>query len=147
MIPGVIGSVIPILPGIPYMFAIALVYAIFDKFQTISANQIIILAIIAVISVVIDYVSGLIGSKYGGASKFAMTIGFAGLVVGIFALPPFGGFIGLFIGILAGEIIKFNDQKKAFKAAFAGVAGSIAGIIANTVLSLIFLTLFIIFAF
>jgi len=146
LLPGMVGIIIPVLPGIPYMLAIALIFGAASGFKTLGALEIIILTGLAVLSVAIDYLSGTVGAKYGGAKKMSLLLGFIGLIVGLFVLPPFGGVIGLFAGIFLGEILGHRGGKKAVRAATAGVLGAVLGVAINFLLGLVFIGLFIYFA-
>lgn len=146
LLPGLAGVFLPLLPGIPFMFVIALIYALIDRFQHLEGNELMILGGIAVLSLIVDYCSGIIGAKYGGASKKAILYGIIGLIVGVILLPPFGGILGLFLGVLIAEIIQHRQGKRAIKAATGSVLGSILGIAANLVLGLLFIILFVLFS-
>ena len=146
MLPGIAGVIIPAVPGIPYMFIVALVYSILTKFSTIDSTEIIVLAIITVASLVVDYSTGLLGAKYGGAGKKSLFWGLSGSIIGTIIFPPLGGIAGLFIAILLAEILAKNDHKKALKAASGGLLGSLAGIIINICLAITYLVCFLFFA-
>jgi len=143
---GVAGTIFPALPGIPLMFAVTLIFLFFDRFAHLTVLNLIIFIIITLASITVDYTSGIIGAKYGGAGRSSIIIGLLGLIIGIFIYPPFGGIAGLFVGILVSEIIQFKDHNKAIKAATGGVLGVISGTVANLILALLFLVLFIIFS-
>lgn len=145
LVVGLLGVVIPALPGIPFMFLSTLLFNIYlHKFDLTS---LIILGLITAISLIIDYSSGLFISKYFGASSKAVYLGFLGFLLGTFALPPFGGLIGLFIGVLVGEFIVSRERNKAVKAATGSLLGTLTGIVANLALGLTFLILAIIYIF
>ena len=146
LLTGVAFTLIPIIPALPFMFALTLVYGFVDKFVHLKWYEIVIVGIITLISVLVDWFSGLIGAKYGGAAKWSLVFGALGFLIGLIILPPFGGFLGLFFGILISEVITIRDHKKALKSAAGGVIGTIAGMAINFLLALIFLTLFIIFS-
>lgn len=146
LLAGVASVFLLVFPSLPFMFLIALIFGFIDKFQHLTALNIIILAVIAVVSIVIDYLSGIIGAKIGGASREAIILGIVGLIIGLIIFPPFGSAIGLFLGILASEIIHIKDIKKALKSATGGLLGSLAGTAIQLILSILFLVLFIIFA-
>jgi hypothetical protein len=146
LLPGIVGVFLPILPSLPYMGAIVLIYLIFDRFQHLTAVESISLLLIVIISLAVDYFSGILGAKYGGASKRSTYIGFLGMIIGLIFLPPFGGFAGLFIGILVGEFLDYKKHMQALKAATSGLIGSLAGIVINVILAFLFIGLFIIFA-
>ena len=133
------------LPGVPFLFVIALIYGFIDHFTRLSLIELAVLGILAVISVIVDQSAGLIAARYGGARGKTFLYGFAGAIIGTFMLPLFGGFIGLFIGIMIGELIRQRSHGQAIKAATAGVIGSITGITINIFIGLVFLTLFLVF--
>lgn len=145
MLPGFLGILLPF-PSVPYMFAIALIYGFIDKFNHLKTAELIILIVLSLLSLLVDYLSGIIGAKYGGAGKKSVIFGFIGLLLGVILLPPFGGIPGLFLGVWAGEIYSHRDKKQALKAASGSLLGSLAGMIVNVVLALLFMILFILFA-
>lgn len=146
MILGIIGVLVPVLPGIPFMFLIAVIFGFVTKFADLKTIELIILALIAGLSLTIDYTTGLFGARYGGATKQSIILGFIGLILGTIIFPPLGGIIGLFLAILFSELYIKKDKTKAFKAASGGLIGSLAGIILNLILALLFITLFIWFS-
>jgi uncharacterized protein YqgC (DUF456 family) len=146
LLPGIFGILLPILPGLPYMFLISFLYAWLTKFQIINSREILILAVIALISLIIDHFAGLLTARLGGATKQSLIYGLIGSILGLFFFPPLGSVVGLFLGIFLGEITSHQNQHKAIKAASAGVLGSLAAILIDLVLAIIFLVLFLVFA-
>jgi len=146
MLPGLLGVFIPLIPGIPYMFVVALVFAFADRFQHLSGAELSLLAVIAIVSLVIDYLAGILGARAGGASKKALLFGMIGLILGMIILPPFGGILGLFLGVLGAELLGGKTALKAFKAGQGSVIGALTGIGINLVLALLSLALFVVFA-
>ncbi len=144
---GVLMTLIPTLPGVPFMFLLTAVYAFADRFETLTPMHLLIFGLIALLSIIIDYSSGIIGAKLGGASRKALLWGLIGLVAGVILFPPFGAFIGLFIGVFLAEVLQFQDQVKAFKAASYSVAASVAGMMANIGLALGFFITFVVIVF
>lgn len=147
MLPGLIGVIAPVLPGIPYMFVVALILAYWEHFTRITPLELSILGIITVISLLVDYFSGVLGAKFGGASPGALKAGIIGLLVGLVLLPPLGSIIGLFLGVLGYELFDHHSKEKAIKAATGSLLGAVAGIGINVVLAVLFLILFLFFAF
>jgi uncharacterized protein YqgC (DUF456 family) len=144
MVPGII-SIAFMLPGVPYLFAVALIYGFIDHFTHLTLKDLAILGALAVLSVVVDQSAGLIAARYGGARGKTFLYGMAGAIIGTIVFPLFGGFIGLFIGIIIGELIRKRTHVEAIKAATAGVIGSITGITINIIVGIIFLILFLVF--
>jgi len=146
LLAGVASVFLLVFPSLPFMFVVVLIFGFIDQFQHLTTVNLIIFGVLAAISIGIDYFSGLIGAKIGGASREAIILGIVGLILGLIIFPPFGSAIGLFLGILISEIIHFKDIKKALKSATGGLLGSLAGTVIQLILAILFLTLFIIFA-
>lgn len=144
MLPGLVGIILPMFPGIPYMWVLAVIYAISTNFNIIERPELGILTVILVLSLAVDYFSGLLGAKLGGASVKSIGWGLIGLVVGIFTFPPFGGVIGMFLGVVASEIREYKPDHLALRAGVGGVIGSLGGVITNLVLGVTFLLVFFI---
>ncbi len=144
MIPGIF-AVLFMLPGVSFIFIVSLVYSLIDKFKHISVNQLVILGGIAILSVAIDQLAGLISARFGGARGKTFLYAIAGVVIGTLIMPLFGGLVGLFFGILAGELLRKRTKDQAIKAATAGVIGTATGMAINVILAIITISLFLIF--
>ena len=69
MLVGLLGVILPVLPGIPLIFGVALVFSILTDFTYLSGQTIIIMGILAVISLILDWIATLFGVKKMGGSK------------------------------------------------------------------------------
>lgn len=145
MLPGIAGAFLPI-PGLLYMFIMSLIFGFVDKFAHLETWELGVLAGIALISILNDYLTGMLGAKYGGAAQKSMLLGIIGMIIGALVFPPFGGLIGVFVGILIAELLLNKGTDRALRAATGGLVGSIVGMIATLVLAVVFLFLFVIFA-
>ena len=120
---GLIGSVLPIIPGPPLSY-IGLLLIKFSGYGDFSTIFLIIWAVIIVTITVLDYIlPSLLTKKFGG-SRFASVGAFLGLIIGIFYYPPWGMIIGTFIGALVGEVI--HNRGDGFKALKAALGASLA---------------------
>lgn len=120
---GLIGTIIPILPGSLLMWLTVLIYAFVDRFQTVSAGSVWIISLIFVVTGTADYWMSYLGAKKGGASRRAQLFGFVGAIAGTFLLPLLGTIIGYVVGLLLGEYQQQGDWDKALKVSVGGLAG------------------------
>ncbi|MFM2398862.1 MAG: hypothetical protein RL341_1019 [Pseudomonadota bacterium] len=142
---GIVGTVLPALPGIIFVFGGIALAAYADDFTRISQWTIGVLAVLAIIGWVLDYVAGLMGAKKAGASKLAIIGAAIGTVAGIFM-----GLVGVLfmplVGAAIGEYIYLKGHPEALqRAGKVGVAtwlGIIAGLIGKVVIVFIMLGIF-----
>ncbi len=127
------------MPGIPLLFISTLVYAIADKFQTFTGWQLLALGLITLASIIVDYSSGLIGAKLGGANKASLIAGLIGMIIGLIAFPPFGLFLGLFLGVLLAELAQMKHHLSALRSATFSLIAVVVGMIVNIFLATVFL--------
>lgn len=126
VIVGLVGTLLPVLPGVPLIFVGVLVAAWAEDFQRITGLTIAVLAALAVIGVVIDYVAAAMSARRAGASR-AGIIGaalgtVAGIVTGLWGLL----FMPL-VGAAIGEFIAHRDALRAGKVGAATWMGLLVG--------------------
>ena len=131
-ITGILGCILPFMPGPPLNYAAILLLHFTTGFQ-FSNRFLIIWAIVTVAVVVLDYIIPVWGTKKFGGSKQGVWGSVIGLIAGMFFFPPFGIIIGPFVGAVAGEIIAGKNSKDALKSGF----GSFVGFVTGTLLKLI----------
>ncbi|MFH1766612.1 MAG: DUF456 domain-containing protein [Patescibacteria group bacterium] len=144
---GILFTALPTVPGMIYMLILAVVYGLVDHFQTFSPWFFALFVGLVAAAILTDYMSGIIGAKFGGASKKSLLAGLVGMIIGFFLFPPFGLFLGLFIAIFAAEMLQFMDQKKAWKAASYSAVATLVGMGANILLAIAFFVSFLILVF
>ena len=115
---GIAGTVLPALPGVPLIFGGVLLAAWIGDFQRISVFTVVVLAVLAVVGIVIDYIAAAISAKRAGASKQGIVGAAIGTVAGIFT-----GLWGLlFMPLIGAAIGEFIAHKDAFRAGKVGAA-------------------------
>lgn len=127
---------IPTLPGVPILFGTIFIYALIDNFEHLQAWHLAVFGALALLSIAIDYASGLIGAKLGGASKQALFFGIIGLFIGLFVFPPLGAFIGLFLGVFLAEIMQLKNHRQALKAASYSLVATVVGAMTNVLIAI-----------
>jgi len=126
MILGIIGCLVPVLPGPPFSF-IGLLLLHFSRFGQFSNTLLVILGAVTVAVTILDYVVPIWGTKKFGGSKYGTRGATVGLIIGLF-LGPLGMILGPLIGAFVGEMIFKDDIKYAMKAGFGSLLGFITGI-------------------
>jgi uncharacterized protein YqgC (DUF456 family) len=145
MIIGLAGVILPILPGIPIIFAAALVYAFLTDFSAIGANTLMIFAILTILALVLDWAASVIGVRKMGGSRAGMIGAFLGMIIGLL-LPGVGivGFIlGAFIGAFVMELLVNRDSRVALRAGFGSFFGFLAGGLLKFIIGSIMIGMFI----
>ncbi len=90
---GLLGIVLPGLPGTPLIFSGLLLTAWADDFRHVSGWTMAFLGVLSVIAFAVDFISGSLGAKKTGASREAVICAALGAVIGLFF-----GIVGVFFG-------------------------------------------------
>lgn len=122
---GLLGCVIPVLPGPPLSYVGILLIHFTDKYE-FSTPLLLILLVLTVLVTVLDYLIPMWGSKYFGASKWGARGSFIGTIIGLFFLP-WGLIIGPFLGAFIGELMNKNTKGQALKSGIGSVLGLLFG--------------------
>ncbi|HLN53885.1 MAG TPA: DUF456 domain-containing protein [Lentimicrobium sp.] len=139
---GIIGSVIPILPG-PPLNLLALLLLHLTNIHKFSSGFITGWIIITIIVLVLDYMIPIWGAKFSGGSRKGIWGATIGLIIGIFFFPPLGMIIGPYIGAVIGEILSGKEINSALKAGGGTFIGFLAGAVAKFLVSIVMTVLFI----
>lgn len=121
---GVVGSVLPVLPGPPLVFLTLVFLSLGLGWSEYTAAFLITMGIIAVAVTISDYVLPNVVSKKRGASRAGTFGSVIGMLVGMVILPPFGLFIGAFAGAVVGELLFGDDRQNALRAGWGVFLGS-----------------------
>jgi uncharacterized protein len=146
---GVIGAVVPIMPG-PILIVGAAVIAGFIYNWDLVQIPLVVAGIVFVMCFAIDQLSGMWGAQKAGASSWGQIGSFVGLIlgfVGLLPVLPLGGplvgmFFGPFVGAVVGELLyprQVSLDRRVVISVKAGVGivlGSVLGLIIQGLLSL-----------
>lgn len=149
MIVGFAGTFLPIIPGTTFILFGALIhYFAFDMEASGLAWQgLVFISLFWLLSFVVEWVSGALGAKWFGASKWGAIGAVIGGIVGIFFGLP-----GLIIGPLAGAfafelLIEKKKMKPATDSTIGTLVGGLAGIAAKVVIGFAMLSWYVIDVF
>ncbi len=140
---GLAGTMLPALPGAPFVFMGLLIAAWIENFQRIGWPTLTILAVLTAIAIAVDLVASLLGAKRVGASRLALLGAAIGGVAGLFF-----GLVGIFVfpfaGAVVGELIARKEMGQAAKVGVATWLGLVFGALAKLALALTMLGVFVI---
>lgn len=128
---GLVGCVLPVLPGPPLSFAGLILLWGAEGWQASSfgTTAILVLGGLTALVTVLDFVLPALGAKRYGATKAGVWGSVLGMIVGMIFFPPFGMLVGAFVGALAFEVLAGRDAADATRAAWGVFVGTIAGIV------------------
>lgn len=143
---GLIGTVLPALPGLPLVFVGMLVAAWAGGFEQVGIPMLVVLGILTIVSLVVDFWATALGAKRVGASRKAIIGAMLGTFAGLF-FGPIGLLLGPFIGALVGELLHrrrlgSSDLGDAAKIGFGTWLGILFGIVLKLGLAFAMLGLF-----
>ena len=143
---GLIGTVLPFLPGTTIICAAAIIHRIMlGPEKSISWFWIGVLILLTLLSYGFDFLGGYWGAKYFGATRWGTFGAVLGAIIGLF-FGIIGLFVGPVIGALAGEFIAGKRLVDAGKAGWGSLLGNLGGMCAKLVIALIMIVLFLITA-
>jgi uncharacterized protein len=157
MVVGVVGSVIPALPGITLILGGLVVWGLVVGFAGLKWALGVTLAAL-VLSVAIDYLAGVLGAQRVGASRWGQIGAFIGMFLGLFGLLPLlptgipllGLLVGTVLGAFVGEFLHRRELKlgqrikQSGKVGLAIVVGTLVGNILQGILALISVVVFLV---
>jgi hypothetical protein len=156
MLVGVVGAVVPGIPGPSLILAAILVWTIVQGFN-VSWVPLIAIFVILILSAGVELLATYWGAKQAGASKWGQIGALIGLGLGFFgllpALPLGGPLLGILVGPLVGAIIgEFfyrrdlpleERTKQSVKAGVGVVVGSLIGNLIEGLLAFVAVVIFV----
>ena len=132
---GLIGTVIPIVPGTTIILAAAVVHRVaLGADRSLGMSALIAMLVLTLVTYAIDAAAGYLGAKRFGATKWGLIGGAAGALLGL---------VGPVIGAIAGELIGGKEVMKAGRAGWGTFLGGLAGVIAKLFIGLIMIVIFL----
>ena len=126
IIVGIIGAVVPALPGPPLGYVGLLLLQFTDKVQ-FSTSFLVVWGIVVLAVTILDYLLPIWTTKKVGGSKAGINGSIIGMVVGII-FTPIGMILGTLLGAIIGEIIGGASGDKALKSGLATFVGTMLSI-------------------
>lgn len=143
MVIGLIGIVLPVVPGILLILLAGFVYAVAEGFQAIGWPTLLVWAVLALIALTADIWASTVGAKMGGASGWSILFGLVGGLVGLVVLSLPGAILGAIAGVLITEIVLVGDWRQAFKAGGGWMLGWLLSTVFQLVIGLAMMAIFV----
>ncbi|MCR4664784.1 MAG: DUF456 domain-containing protein [Paludibacteraceae bacterium] len=131
MLVGIIGSIVPGIPGPPIAY-LGLLIAQITKQVDFSWQFLLVWGVIVVLVSVLDFLVPAWGTKRYGGTKYGVWGSTIGLLVGLFWGA--GGVVaGPLIGAIIGELLGGKEIKEALKSGWGSFLGILFGMIAKLI--------------
>lgn len=108
---GLVGTVLPVIPGLPLMFVGMLLAAWTGDFVYIGGWTLAILGFLTLVALALDFLATALGAKRVGASRRAIVGASIGTLAGLF-FGLWGVFLGPFVGAAIGELQHQKQQER-----------------------------------
>ena len=141
MLGGLVGNILPALPGIPLIFGGIWLAAAVNQYQRVGLWWLVAIGLLATLGVIIDFAAATLGAKRVGASPLALSGAGLGTLIGMFF-----GIAGLLLGPFAGALLgELASGTSVLRSAHVGVAtwmGLLFGTLIKLVISFVMIGLF-----
>lgn len=141
---GVLGTLVPAVPGTPLILLGALIYGFISKFAIYGWGFIGILVLLSILAEGLDYLASVLGAKYFGASKFGVIGAICGGILATIFLGPVGLVIGPLLGAITVELLKGKKFEEALKVGVGTIVGNISGSIISFLIAILMTTLLLV---
>ena len=124
---GLVGTVVPFLPGLPVIVVAAFVWVVADG---ADPGEWVVFGIVATIAVAGMIVGALLPARRAstaGASRWALVTGAVGAVIGAIVIPVVGAFIGWPVGVFLAEWLRTRRGGSAWASTRATIVGVLHG--------------------
>ncbi|MBL8300093.1 MAG: DUF456 domain-containing protein [Rhodanobacteraceae bacterium] len=139
---GLLGTVLPALPGVPLLFAGMFLAAWTGSFVYIGPLTLGVLGVLCALAIAADIVASLLGAKRVGASTWALVGAGVGTFAGFFFGLP-GLILGPFLGALGGELMAGSSLKRAAHIGIGTWLGMLFGTLAKVALAFAMIGVFL----
>ena len=146
MLIGLVGLVLPAVPGSPLLFAGLVAAAWAEDFVYVGGGTLLALGVMAVLTYAVDFAATAFGAKRFGASRRAVIGASVGALLGLF-LGVLGVLVGPFVGAVLGELSTRRDLFAAGRAGIGATIGLAIGAAAKLALGIAMIGVFVIVRF
>ena len=143
MLAGLVGSIVPVLPGTPVILVAAIAHRLYFGAAGASNWVLASLVLLTLLSFGFDYLASVLGARKLGATWRGVLGALAGAIVGVFFSFP-GIILGPFVGALLLELAGGRQLKPAARAGFGALLGLLAGAVGKLAICVAMIALFLV---
>lgn len=129
MLAGLGGTVLPILPGIPIIWAAMLIFGWYSDWVHYGLTAMAVTGVLVALSVAVDQLASVMGARKFGASRAGMIGAVVGAIVGVVFFNVFGLIFGTFLGAMGFELV-FSGRN--LSQSLASGTGALVGFLAGS---------------
>jgi hypothetical protein len=141
MLVGLVGSVVPGLPGSPLVVLAAILHRLYFGEKSVSNLVLIVLVLLMLASLGLDFLATVVGARKLGATWRGAVGAVVGGMIGLFFGLP-GIILGPFLGAVLLELLGRKEFKKALQAGTGAVLGLLLGAVGKFALCVMMILLF-----
>jgi hypothetical protein len=147
MLIGLLGLVVPIMPGLVIIWVAALGYGLFAGFGTLGWVMFALITVLMIVGSVVDNI--LMGAKAheSGAPWWVVLVALAAGILGNFALPIIGGLVAALLALFLVEYIRRKNAKEALKSMKGMLIGCGWAFVIRFIMGLFMIGFWLIWAF
>lgn len=143
MLAGILGTIVPFLPGLPMIWAAMLIYGIIEGFASVDAAFLVVTLAIVIATEVADYFAKAWGARRFGASKAGAVGAVIGSLIGLFFLPV-GLVLGPFLGVVIAELMAGRSAEASVRAGWGGLIGTLGSMAVKFVVAITMTIVFVV---
>jgi len=143
---GLAGLLLPMIPGAPLLFLGLVFGAWAEDFQYVGVWTLLILALMAGLTYLVELAASALGANRFGGSRRAMAGAVIGGIIGLFFGIP-GILFGPFAGAVIGELSLQRSLDQASRAGFGTVVGLAIGVAGKFAIGIAMIGLFLLVRF
>lgn len=141
---GIMGTILPALPGAILVFGGMLIYGFMTQFESLDLYFYVIQGLLLLFTFFADFLVTAVSTKKFGGSKRAQCGAAIGTVLGVIIFGPLGIILGPFVGATISELIDGIEVKKALYTGLGSVFGALGGTVSKIIIEIIMIIYFFI---
>ena len=126
---GIVGTVLPVLPGAALIWAGMFIYGLLTGFASLDIAFFVLQGMAVLLIVAVDYMAAAWGTRRFGGTRAAIWGAVVGLPLGILVLGPGGIIFGPFVGAFFGGLLAGLPPDRALSSSFGALIGLVGGLL------------------